>query len=145
MVMGLEKSNQFSLKSYTLFKPFIGLSSVSIKKDSFNLSVCKSGGQRLMFHLLNLISAKPTPPKDLPFVKKSYEAIPNNFKVPSSTTKESAIQKSSSVGPTKCDAATLIKTSSFSSIRTKTTSKIKTISENNKQVSGSSMLPILPA
>ena len=74
-------------------------------------------------------------------MKKSYEAIPNNFKVPSSTIKGSAVQKSSSVGPIKCDAATLIKTSLFSPIRTKTTFKIKTISKSSKQVSGSPVPP----
>ena len=78
-------------------------------------------------------------------MKKSHEAIPNNFKVPSSTTKGSAVQRSSSVGPVKCDVATLTKISSFSLIRIKTTSKIKTISGSNKHVSGSPVPPILPA
>ena len=93
----------------------------------------------------NVILVESTPLKGPPPVKKSHEAIPNNFKVPSSTTKGSAVQRSSSVGPVKCDAATLIKTSSFSPIRTKTTSKIKTISESNKQISETSVPPILPA
>ena len=93
----------------------------------------------------NVIPAEPTPPKGPPPVKKSLEAVPNNFKVPSSTTKGSAVQRSSSVGPVKHDAATLIKTSSFSPIGTKTTSKIKTISGSNKQVSGSPVPPISPA
>ena len=97
-----------------------------------------------MFHLPNVISAEPTPLKAFPPVKKSYKALPNNFKVSSSTTKGLAAQRSFSVGPVKHDAATLIKTSSFSSIGTKTTSKIKTISESNKQVSGSLVPPILP-
>ena len=78
-------------------------------------------------------------------MKKSHEVVSNNFKVPSSTTKELAVQRSSSVGPVKCDAAALIKTSSFSPIRTKTFSKIKTINGSSKQVSGFSVPPILPA
>ena len=49
------------------------------------------------------------------------------------------------MGPIKHDAATLIKMSSFSPIRTKITSKIKTISGSNKQVSRTSVPPILPA
>ena len=78
-----------------------------------------------MFCSLNVIPAEPTPLKGPPPVKKSHEAIPNNFKVPSSTTKGSAVQRSSSVGPAKYDAATLSKISSFSPIKTKTISKIK--------------------
>ena len=102
--------------------------------------------QKLVFYLSNVIPTKPTPPKDLSPVKKSYKAVPNNFKVPSSITKESAVQRSSSMGLIKHDAATLIKISSFSPIKTKTTSKInKTISESNKQVSKSPVLPISPA
>ena len=145
MVGGPKRSNQFFLKSHALSKPFVGLSPISVKKDDFKLPVCKSGGQRLVFCSPNVIFAKSTPSKG-PFpVKKSHEAISNNFKVLSSTTKGSAVQKSSSVGLIKCDAATLIKISLFSPIRTKTTSKIKTISESNKQVSGTSVLPISPA
>ena len=130
-------------------KPFVGLSPIGVKKDGLNLPVCKFGGQGLVSHSPNLISAKPTPPKGPlkgpPPVKKSHEAVSNNFKVPSSSTKESIVQKSSSVGPVKHDATTLIKTSPFSPIRTKFTSKIKTISGSNKQVSGSPVPPILPA
>ena len=85
-----------------------------------------------MFCLPNVIPAEPTPPKGPSPVKKSHEAIPSNFKVPSSTTKGSAVQRSSSVGPVKCDATFLIKMSLFSLIETKTTSKIKTISRSNK-------------
>ena len=142
MVVGSERSNQFSPKLHVSFKPSVGLSPISIKKDSFNLPVCKSGGQGLVFHSLNVISAEPTPLKGLPPVKKSHEVIPNNFKVPSSTTKGTAIQRSSSVGPAKHDAATLSKTSSFSP---KTTFKIKTISGSNKQVSRSPVPLRLPA
>ena len=98
-----------------------------------------------MFHSPNVIPVEPTPLKGPPPVKKSHEAISNNFKVPSSTTKGSAVQRSSSVGPVKHDAATLTKISLFSPIRTKTTSKIKTISGSNKHVSESSVPPILPA
>ena len=93
----------------------------------------------------NVIPAEPTPPKGPPPVKKSHEVVPNNFKVPSSTTKGSAVQRSSSVGPVKRDAAALSKTSSFSPIRTKTFSKIKTINGSSKQVNGFSVPPILPA
>ena len=77
--------------------------------------------------------------------KPAIQSIPNNFKVPSSTTKGSAVQRNSSVGPAKHNAATLSKTSSFSPIGTKTTSKIKTISRSNKQVSGSPVAPRLSA
>ena len=61
----------------------------------------------------NVIPAEPTPLKGPPPVKKSHEVVPNNFKVPSSTTKRSAVQRSSSVGPVKRDAAALSKMSSF--------------------------------
>ena len=144
MAVGPERTDQFSPKSYVLFKPFKGLSPIGVKKDGLNLPACNFGGQRLVSHSPNVIPAEPTPPKGPPPVKKSHEAIPNNFKVLSSTTKGSAVQRSSSVGPVKCDATTLIKTSLFSPIRTKTTSKIKTISGSNKQVSGTSVPPILP-
>ena len=93
----------------------------------------------------NVIPAEPTPLKGSPPVKKSHEVVPNNFKVPSSTTKGSAVQRSSSVGPVKHDAAALSKMSSFSPIGTKTFSKIKTINGSSKQVSGFSVPPILPA
>ena len=145
MVVGSERTDQFSPKSNALPKLSIGLSLISVKKDSLKLPVHKFGGQRLVFHLLNVIPAEPTPPKGPPPVKKSYKAIPSNFKVPSSTTKGSAVQRSFSVGPVKYNATTLIKMSLFSPIRTKTTSKIKTISKSNKQISGSPVLPILPA
>ena len=145
MVVGPEKTNQFSPKSYTLSKPSKGLSPIGVKKDGLNLPAHNSGGQGLVFYLPNVIPTESTPLKSPLPVKKSHEAIPNNFKVPSSTTKGSAVQRSSSVGPVKHDAATLIKTSSFSPIGTKTTSKIKTISGSNKQVSGTSVPPILPA
>ena len=98
-----------------------------------------------MFHSPNVIFAEPTPPKDLPPVKKSYKAISNNFKVSSSTTKGLTVQRSFSVGSVKHNAAILIKTSSFFPIRTKTTSKIKTISGSNKQVSKTSVPLILLA
>ena len=49
------------------------------------------------------------------------------------------------MGPVKWDAVALSKTSSFSPIRTKTFSKIKTINGSSKQVSGFSVPPILPA
>ena len=131
-VVGPERTDQFSPKPHASSKPFVGLSPISVKKDGLNLPVCKFGDQGLVFCLLNLISAEPTPLKGplkgLPPVKKSHEAIPNNFKVPSSSTKGSTVQRSSSVGPVKRDASTLIKTSPFSPIRIKSTSKIKTIS-----------------
>ena len=111
----------------------------------FNLPVHKSGGQGLVSCSSNVISAESTPPKDPSPVKKSHKAIPSNFKVPSFSTKGSAVQRSSSMGPVQYNATTLIKTSSFSPIRTKITSKIKTISESNKQISGSLVPPILPA
>ena len=145
MVVGFERSDQFSPKSHALSKPSIDLSPISVKKDGFNLPVYKSGGQGLVFCSPNVIPAEPTPLKSPPPVKKSHEAIPNNFKVSSSTTKGSAVQRSSSVGPAKCNAATLIKKSLFSPIGAKTTFKIKTISGSNKQVSGSPVPPILPA
>ena len=145
MVVGFERTNQFFPKSNALSKPSIGLSPLSGKRDGLKLPVHKFGGQGLVFCLLNVISAKPIPPKGSPPVKKSHEAIPNNFKVPSSSTKGSAVQRSSSMGPVKHDATTLIKTSSFSPIKTKITSKIKTISRSNKQISGSLVPSILPA
>ena len=149
MVVGSERTNQFSPKPHTLSKPSIGLSPIGIKKNGLNLLVHKFGGQGLVFCSLNFILAEPTPPKGPskgpPPVKKSHEAVPNNFKIPSSSTKGSTVQRSSSVGPVKHDATTLIKTNLFSLIRTKFTSKIKTISGSNKQVSGSPVPPILPA
>ena len=143
MVVGLERIDQISPKSQA-FKPSEGLSPIGVKKDGLNLPAHNSGGQGLVSHLTNVIPAEPTPLKGPPPVKKSYEVVPNNFKVPSSTTKGSAVQRSSSVGPVKHDAAALIKTSSFSLIRTKTFSKIKTINGSSKQVSGFSVPPILP-
>ena len=143
MVVDFERTDQFCPKLHALFKPSKGLSPIGVKKDSLNLPVCNSEGQGLESHLLNVIPAEPTPLKGPPPVKKSSEAVPNNFKVLSSITKGSVVQRSSSVGPIKCDAATLIKTNSFSPIRTKTTSKSKTISGSNKQVSGSPVPPIL--
>ena len=144
MVVGPERIDQTSSKSQTS-KAFKGLSPIGVKKDGLNLPVCNSRSQGLVFHLPNVIPVEPTPLKGPPPVKKSHEVIPNNFKVPSSTTKGSAVQRSSSVGPVKCDAAALIKTSSFSPIRTKTFSKIRTINGSSKQVSGFSMPPILLA
>ena len=43
MMVGSERSDQFSPKSHVLSKPSIGLFPISVKKDSFNLPVCKSG------------------------------------------------------------------------------------------------------
>ena len=143
-MVGPERIDQTSPKSQAS-KPSEGLSPIGVKKDSLNLLVCNSGGQGLVSCLSNVIPAEPTPLKGPPPVKKSHEVIPNNFKVPSSTTKGSAVQRSSSVGPVKCDAAALIKMSLFSPIRTKTSSKIKTINGSSKQVSGSSVPPILLA
>ena len=143
MVVGPERIDQTSLKSQAS-KPSKGLSPIGVKKDGSNLSMCNSGDQGLVSCSLNVIPAEPTPPKDLPPVKKSHEVVPNNFKVPSSTTKGSAVQRSSSVGLVKHDAAALIKMSSFSPIGTKTSSKIKTINGSSKQVSGFSVPPILP-
>ena len=144
MVVGPERIDQTSPKSQAS-KPVEGLSLIGVKKDGSNLPACNSDGQGLMFHLPNVIPAEPTPLKGPPPVKKSHEVVPNNFKVPSSTTKGSAVQRSSSVGSVKCDVAALIKMNLFSPIRTKTFSKIKTINGNNKQVSGFSVPPILPA
>ena len=144
MVVGPERKDQTPPKSQAS-KPAEGLSPIGVKKDGSNLPVCNAGGQGLVSHSPNVIPAEPTPPKGPPPVKKSHEVVPNNFKVPSSTTKGSAVQRSSSVGPVKRDAAALSKTSSFSPIRTKTFSKIKTINGSSKQVSGFSVPPILPA
>ena len=58
MVVGLERSDQFSPKSHALFKFSIGLSSISVKKDSFNLPMHKFGGQRLVSCLPNVIPAE---------------------------------------------------------------------------------------
>ena len=116
-------------------KPVEGLSSIGVKKDGSNLPACNFSDQRLVFH---------SPLKSPPLVKKSHEVVPNNFKVPSFTSKGFAVQKSSSVGPVKCDAAALIKMSSFSPIRTKTFSKIKTIKGSSKQVSRFLVPLILP-
>ena len=81
MVVDLERTDQISLKSYLSFKPFEGFSPIGVKKDSLNLPAHNSGGQGLVFHLPNVISAESTPLKDPPLVKKSYEVVPNNFKV----------------------------------------------------------------
>ena len=143
-MVGPERIDQTSPRSQAS-KLSKGFSSIGVKKDGLNLPVHNSGGQRLVFHSPNVIPAEPTPLKGPPPVKKSYKIVPNNFKVPSSTTKGSAVQRSSSVGPVKHDATALIKTSSFSPIRTKTSFKIKTINESSKQVSGSSVPPILLA
>ena len=141
MAVGPERIDQISPKSYASSKPSEGLSPIGVKKDGLNLPMYNSGGQGLVSCLPNVISAEPTPPKGPPPVKKSHEAIPNNFKVPSSTTKGSAVQRSSSVGSVKCNAATLIKMSLFSPIGIKTTSKIKLlVGATNKSVP-----PILPA
>ena len=121
MVVGPERIDQTSPKSQAP-KLSEGLSPIGVKKDDSNLPVCNSGGQGLVFCSPNVIPAEPTPPKGPPPVKKSHKAVPNNFKVPSSTTKGSAVKRSSSVGPVKRDAEALIKTSSFSPIRTKTSS-----------------------
>ena len=76
--------------------PSVGLSPIGVKKDNLKLPVCKFGGQGLVSYSPNVIPTESTPLKGPPPVKKSYEAVPNNFKVPSSTTKGSAVQKSSS-------------------------------------------------
>ena len=144
MVVGPERIDQTPSKSQAS-KPAEGLSPIGVKKDGSNLPVCNAGGQGLVSHSPNVIPAEPTPLKGPPPVKKSHEVVPNNFKVPSSTTKGSAVQRSSSVDPVKRDAAALSKTSSFSPIRAKTFSKIKTINGSSKQVSGFSVPPILPA
>ena len=44
IMVSFERSDQFSSKLHASFKPFVGLSPKSVKKDSFNLPVCKSGG-----------------------------------------------------------------------------------------------------
>ena len=144
MVVGPERIDQTPPKSQAS-KPAEGLIPIGVKKDGSNLPTHNAGSQGLVFRSLNVIPAEPTPLKSPPPVKKSHEVVPNNFKVPSSTTKGSAVQRSSSVGPVKHDAAALSKTSSFSPIGTKTFSKIKTINGSSKQVSGFSVPPILPA
>ena len=144
MVVSLERIDQTSSKSQAS-KPSEGLSPIGVKKDGSNLPTCNFGGQGLVSCSPNVISAEPTPPKSPPPVKKSHEVVPNNFKVPSSTTKRSAVQRSSSVGSVKHDAAALIKTSLFSPIKTKISSKSKTINRSSKQVSGFSVPSILPA
>ena len=63
MMVGLKRTDQFSPKLNALPKPSVGLSPISIKKDGLKLPVHKFGGQKLVFHLLNVISAKPTPLK----------------------------------------------------------------------------------
>ena len=92
MVVGPERTNQFFPKPHTSFKPSISLFPIGVKKDSLNSPIYKSGDQGLMFCLPNVIPAEPTPLKGLPKgplpVKKSHEAIPNNFKVFPSSTKE---------------------------------------------------------
>ena len=93
MVVGPERIDQTSPKSQAS-KLSEGFSPIGVKKDSLNLLMCNFGGQGLVFCLLNVIPAEPTPPKDLPPVKKSHEVVSNNFKIPSSTTKGSAVQRS---------------------------------------------------
>ena len=63
MVVGSERSNQFSSKIHTSSKPSISLFPMSVKKDGFNLPVHKFGGQGLVFCLPNVILAEPTPLK----------------------------------------------------------------------------------
>ena len=118
MVVGPERKDQTPPKSQAS-KPAEGLSPIGVKKDGSNLPARNAGGQGLVSRSPNVIPAEPTPPKGPPPVKKSHEVVPNNFKVPSSTTKGSAVQRSSSVGPVKRDAAALSKMSSFSPIGTK--------------------------
>ena len=48
MAVGLERIDQISPKSYTLFKPSEGLSPIGVKKDSLNLPACNSEGQELV-------------------------------------------------------------------------------------------------
>ena len=139
MMVGPERTDQVSPQSHASTKPSEVFSPIGVKKDGLKLPAHNSGGQGLVSHSPNVI------PKGPPPVKKSLEAVPNNFKVPSSAAKGSAVQRSSSVGPVKRDVATSIKMSSFSPIGTKAISKIKTISGSNKQVSGSPVPPISPA
>ena len=87
MLVNSKRINLFSLKLHVLFKPFKGFFSIGVKKDNLNLPTYNFRGQRLVFCLLNVISTESTPLKGFLSIKKSYEAIPNNFKVPSSTTK----------------------------------------------------------
>ena len=124
MVVGPERIDQTPPKSQ-VSKLVEDLSPIGVKKDGSNLLVYNAGGQGLVSYSSNVISAESTPPKDPPPVKKSHEVIPNNFKVPSSTTKGSAVQRSSSVGPVKRDATALSKMSLFSPIGTKTFLKLK--------------------
>ena len=90
MVVGPERIDQTPLKSQAS-KPAEGLSPIGVKKDGSNLLVHNAGGQGLVSCSLNVISAEPTPSKGPPPVKKSHEVVPNNFKVPSSTTKGLAV------------------------------------------------------
>ena len=80
MVVGPEKIDQIPPKLQAS-KPAEGFSSIGVKKDGSNLSVHNAGGQELVSHLPNVISAEPTPLKGPPPVKKSHEVVPNNFYV----------------------------------------------------------------
>ena len=60
MVVGSERTNQFSPKSHTLSKLSEGLSPIGVKKDGLNLPACNSGGQGLVSHLPNIIPAEST-------------------------------------------------------------------------------------
>ena len=99
IVVGPERTDQFSPKSNALPKPSEGLSPIGVKKDGliYLCVILEVKGWCLVRPMLFL--QNPTPPKGPPPVKKSHEAVPNNFKVPSSTTKGSAVQRSFSVGP----------------------------------------------
>ena len=63
MVVGFERTDQLSLKSYASSKPSKGLSPIGVKKDNLNLPVHNFGGQGLVSHLPNVIPAEPTPLK----------------------------------------------------------------------------------
>ena len=63
MVVGPERTDQFSPKPHASSKSSVGLSPIGVKKDGLNLPMHKSGGQGLVFHLSNVISAEPTPLK----------------------------------------------------------------------------------
>ena len=63
MVMSFERTNQVSLKLHILTKSFESSSPIGVKKDGLILLVYNSKGQRLVFHLFNIIFAEPAPLK----------------------------------------------------------------------------------
>ena len=66
IVVGPERTDQFSPKSNALPKPSEGLSPIGVKKDGLNLPVCNSGGQGLVSCSPNVIPAEPYPSEGPP-------------------------------------------------------------------------------